>query len=107
MEFKLRLRCQAAVKRRDFSTLKNNTIKDAHEASIEASFSAEDRSSDVNFLWKRYKSSLQNAQSTIPIKPKHNRKRWETSERTLNLVKQRAEQWDTLNTYDRKIFTKK
>jgi adenylate kinase family enzyme len=94
------------VKRRDFSTLKDNIIKDAHEASIEASFSTEDRSADVNSLWSRYKSSLQNAQSTIPTKPKHNRKRWETSERTLNLVKQRAEQWDTLNTYDRKIITK-
>ena len=107
MDFKIRLRKRAAAKRRDFTALKEQGICDAHEASIAASLSAEERKQDVNSLWSRYKNTLQKAQTVIPVKSKPNRKRWETSEMTKSLVKQRSEKWDKLDTNGKKKVNKK
>ena len=88
MDFKIRLRHRAAAKRRDFTALRDQSTRDAHEASLAASFAEKEAPTDVNSLWLRCRSSLQKAQSAIPLKPKANKKRWETSEMIKSLVKQ-------------------
>ena len=106
MDFKIRLRRNRTTARKDFSSLKDKTIKDFHEASIVATFSSEARPPDVNAQWKRFTNTLQKAQCTLPTRKKPKGKHWETSERTLKLVKERSEKWPMLNENERKNISK-
>ena len=52
----------------------------------------------------RLNGAMQQAQSVLPDKPRCATRKWQTSERTLNLLKERAEKWSTLSDEDKKQY---
>ena len=105
-KFKIRLRCERKSARKDFSALKSPTIQRAHESCIEESFRSNPRPSSPCDQWGRLTNTLQKAQSTLPSKRELGTKKWETSEETLQLVKQRSQNWSRIDNDEKKSLTK-
>ena len=103
--FKIRLKSDRGRVRKDFNALSTDNIKRRHEDNIKESLKS-NRPQDANGQWKRLKKALEDAQSVLPKTKPKSRRKWETSEKTLTLVRERAQKWDNLDAENRNILHK-
>ena len=101
-KFKLRLKSLKRKSRKDFASLKDPTVTAKHNELIDNFILENERPADVNAQWPRLVKCMQNAQSAIPKATRNGKHAWNTSARTLSLLKQREEIWDRLNDDQRK-----
>ena len=105
MSFKSRLKCDRRSERKDFSSLKCEEISIKHNRHIERSFAETERPTSANEKWNRFVKTMQSAQTELPAVKRTDGRKWQTSDTTKELVKNRSDCWQGANEDDRKKMT--
>ena len=106
MKFKLRLKCSRSSKRRNFKALTDAEVATAHNTRFNDALQSSGPPANTSEKWKRLCNSLSAAQEAIPFAQRQSARKWETSEATLTLVKERREKWASLTADERKTINK-
>ena len=106
IKFKLRLKCQKTVRRKDFKALNSTEIAASHDTKFREALNQSEQPTDVNAKWKRLTDSLSAAQEAIPSAQRKSHRKWETSNETLAFVKERQEKWLVLSSDERKALNR-
>ena len=101
MIFKPRLKCDRRSPRKDMQSLNLPDHATLHNEYVEEKFNQEVRPDSSNDQWQRLNKVMLDAQNCLPNAIKSSGKKWKTSERTLALVKLRAQKWQTLTDADK------
>ena len=104
--FKLRLKADRRNKRKDFKSLHKPETSKAHDESIKSLLTKDHKPQGATEKLKRLSKVMQSAQSVIPNKPKVCTRKWETSQATLNLLRERSEKWDKLTDEEKLEYRK-
>ena len=96
-KYNLRLRCDRRSPRKDFASLRIHDVKVAHDNYIETDLNSSTRPDSAEEQWKRLTSTLRKAQDVLPNRKKMNRRKWETSDKTLDLVTERSRKWSQMS----------
>ena len=102
MSFKIRLKCDRRRPRKDFSSLREDNIKDAHNKAIDSELSKSAPPNTASGKLRRLNEAMRTAQSSLPTKQTNPNRKWVTSEATMTLIKERKQAWDNIDADEKK-----
>ena len=104
--FHVRLKCSRSRRRKDFTAFKSADKVTIHNNNLQQELDKSERPSTAEEQWRRLKTCLTSAQSTLPEKKPPKQRKWETSVHTNSLLDKREQKWTNLSPDERKVLNK-
>ena len=102
MNFKIRLKCDRKRPRKDFTSLRDEVIKENHNKAVDTELDKSEPPDTASGKLRRLNEAMRSAQSSLPTVQTNPNRKWETSQTTMLLVEQRKQTWDNIDADARK-----
>ena len=99
--FKLRLKANRRKQRRDFATLKDKEVQEAHNRAFEDKLLGTPTPNTGEELLERLNNALLTAQAVIPKKESNPNRKWKVSPETMFLIDMRKRNWEKMSEEER------
>ena len=106
MFYKLKFRTMRTSRKKEFKSLLQPQVSQAHEDSLEKELNKSERPNQPDQAWDRFSTAMQKAQETLPETKPETRRKWETSSNTLKLVQKRKDNWEKMEEEEKKTLNK-